>query len=418
MKLRVLVAIVASVATALMAFGVPLGWAVSRAFRDDLRLQLVSAALAATPELAESATIVGRPEPPLERQGVRLAFYGADGVLLSGHGPRRGDAVVRAALRGANGLAASAVAVPVSRDDRVVGVVRAEAQPGRLDTRVRRAWLLMAGFGGILMVAVTVLAVALARRLARPVHELAEAARRLEAGDFAVAPAPSGIGEIDTANVALASAARRLEDVLARERALTADVTHQLRTPLTALRIELEAGELRAQGVSVPRALHEVDRLEKTIASILALARDEITERPPISIVAIATSCAGGWRQTAHHQGRTVAATGPIDLPRVRVSATALRQILDVLVDNALTHGRGTVRIEAAAVSGGVQVTVTDAGTERIDAGRIFARRSISARGHGIGLALARSLAEAEGGRLDVVGGAPTTRFALVFLAE
>ena len=284
MRRRIVLAIVGSVVATVALFGLPLAWAVGRAYQDELRLRLESAALAASPELTEPARGVTVPEPPLQGQGVRIAYYDTGGRRIAGIGPATADGVVRDALRGSNGLADHAVAVPVSRDDRIIGAVRAEERSGLLSDRVHNAWLLMGGLALVVVAAVTALATALVRRLTAPVHALADAAQRLEHGDFAVAPAPSGIAELDSAGLALAAAAQRLENVLARERALTSDVTHQLRTPLTALRLELEAGAARQQGPDVDVVLAQVDRLEATIASLLALAREGASAREPIEL--------------------------------------------------------------------------------------------------------------------------------------
>src|SRR5262249_52515535 len=206
--------------------------------------------------------------------------------------------------------------------------------------------------------------------------------------------------------------------VLARERALTADVTHQLKTPLTALRIELEAGAERPSGPSATRTLAEVDRIESTIASILDLARDSQTVRSPIDLAPVVAAAYGDWMRRAQATGRTMRFLSDPQPPSVRVSPIALRQIVDVLIDNALVHGSGLVTLAVHEIAGGVEVTVTDEGTAAPDADAIFRRRSASSQGHGIGLALARSLAEAEGGRLNLVAGEPTTTFSLVFLTE
>ena len=414
MRLRILLAIVGSVVATLAAFGLPLAWVIGQAYRDDLSVRLERAALAAAPELTESDANRRPAEPPAQHDVIRVAYYDHAGHFLAGRGPGTADALVRAATRGENGLSQSTVAIPVSRDARVIGVVRAEEPPGILAARIHRAWLLMAALGLLIIATVAGLAAALVRRLAAPVHAMAEAARRLEAGDFAVAPEPSGIRELDTAGAALASAATRLESVLARERTLTADVTHQLKTPLTALRLELEAGAERAAGPDVGAALAEVDRLEATITSILALARDEQPAREPIAIRGALEATRDAWSRAAHAAGRSVRLSIEPPGQKARISLAALRQILDVLVDNALHHGRGTIAIRARPIGGGIEIDITDDGRGRLDSGTIFARRSASDRGHGIGLALARSLAEAEGGRLEVASGDGPTTFALL----
>jgi signal transduction histidine kinase len=107
----------------------------------------------------------------------------------------------------------------------------------------------------------------------------------------------------------------------------------------------------------------------------------------------------------------------PRELPKARAIAGAVREILDVLIDNAVEHGEGTVRLTARALSHSVAVEISDQGPG-VAAGEIaFERRT--GHGHGIGLALARSLAEADGGRLDLVDRRPgRTRFTLLLRAE
>jgi signal transduction histidine kinase len=415
---RVIRAIVGSVAATVILFGLPLAWAVTRIYENDVRLRLEAIAIAASPELTELHPNHVLDDEPLQSRGIRVAYYDTAGRFQAGRGPVRGDPIVFDALGGRTAHSERAVAVPVNRDERVVGVVWAQEDEGLLAARVHRAWLLMAVLALAIIAAVSALGIMLGRRLTAPVNRLAEAARRLEAGDFAVAPEASGIDELDTAGVALAAAARRLEAVLARERALTADVTHQLKTPLTALRIELEAGAERPSGPSPTRTLAEVDRIESTIASILELARDSQTVRSPIDLAPVVAAAYGDWMRRAHGTGRTMRFLSDPDPPSVRVSPIALRQIVDVLIDNALVHGRGLVTLAVHEISGGVEVTITDEGTAAPDSEAIFRRRSASSQGHGIGLALARSLAEAEGGRLNLVAEEPMTTFSLVFLTE
>jgi signal transduction histidine kinase len=124
------------------------------------------------------------------------------------------------------------------------------------------------------------------------------------------------------------------------------------------------------------------------------------------------------WLPRALAADRVIVATDEADTPPVRVSERALRQILDVLIDNALTHGTGTVTLATRARPGAVEISVTDEGTTVLTTGVIFNRRSASAHGQGIGLALARSLTEAEGGRLNLLTGEPTTTFSLFFLTD
>src|SRR4051812_20561579 len=113
----------------------------------------------------------------------------------------------------------------------------------------------------------------LGRRLAVPLERLARAARRLGQGDFASRAPRGGVAEADEIAAALDDTARRLGDLVARERAFSAGASHQLRTPLAALRIELEALELRSEAPpELARALAQVERLQTTIDTLLAVA--------------------------------------------------------------------------------------------------------------------------------------------------
>lgn len=118
------------------------------------------------------------------------------------------------------------------------------------------------------------------------------------------------------------------------------------------------------------------------------------------------------WRERLASLERPLVVALPATLPAVRASESALRQIVAVLVDNAIVHGRGAVRVEALLLDGGVAIEVSDGGDGVGARGeQVFDRRGAGSVGSGIGLALARSLAEAEGGRLMLAGAARPSAF-------
>jgi signal transduction histidine kinase len=265
--------------------------------------------------------------------------------------------------------------------------------------------------------------VVLATRLARPVEALGDAAARLDDGDFTAAVAPTGIAELDEVAAALERTGRRVRRTLERERSFSADVSHQLRTPLSAMRTAVEAEQVDPRpdhGRVLAEVLGQVDRLEGTLTSLLRLARDTHDDRRPIDLGELVRMAATRWAPAYADAGRTLELTVPDDPPRPAVSATALAHVLDVLLQNALDHGAGPVGVRidhpaptapgpTADAGSAARLTVTDRGRLAHDPARIFARRPADAHGTGIGLHLARTLVEAEGGRLRATATTLTT---------
>jgi signal transduction histidine kinase len=220
---------------------------------------------------------------------------------------------------------------------------------------------------------------------------------------------------------ALDTTAARLDDLVTRERAFSADASHQLRTPLAALRIELEGLQLREQGdTELEAALVQVDRLQATIDTLLAVARDDSPGDAATDVVALVDDAIDRWR------GRLAAADRPLrsrvegSPGRALADAGVLREVLEVLLDNALQHGAGEVMVSVREVAGSIAVDVQDEGTGFAgDPEDAFTRRSGSpGPGHGIGLALARSLAHAEKGQLSITRAGPRPVLSLVLRAE
>ena len=252
--------------------------------------------------------------------------------------------------------------------------------------------------------------------------QLAAAADRLGQGDFAVRAGRAGIPEIDAAAAALDTTAERLGEILQRERAFSAHASHQLRTPLTGLRVQLEAATLTPDAdprAALAEALQSVDQLEQTIDDLLALARDVGPRRGPLDLHSLVAEVNQRWRAPLADAGRPLRTVVESDLPAAAASPAAMRQILDVLVANAVEHGAGEVTVAARAAGGGIAVEVTDEGpgipTGVVDA---FAPRTDPTTGRGIGLGLASSLAAAEGGRLLLGHHGPRPVFRLMLPAE
>jgi signal transduction histidine kinase len=404
---RLVTAIAAVAAIAVVLFAVPLAVVLERVYRDEDLLRLQRDTVAATREID-----LGRqPADPVElpRSADRLAVYDRGGRRIAGRGPSRADDVVRAALRSGRPVddrraGELLVAVPLLSSERVAGVVRAARGDAGAVTDIRQAWILLAGLAAGVMLLAVIAARVLGGRLAVPLERVAAAASRLGDGDFSVRAPRERIEEVDAVARALDATAERLDELVRRERAFTADASHQLRTPLAALRIELEALQLRDdESTELAAALAQVDRLQSTIDTLLAVARDAPQVRERIELGPLLDAAEARWRGELAAASRPLRVRVPTEPLHVRASPQVLAEILDVLLDNARGHGQGEVVVTARPAAGYVAVEVSDAGPGfTLDVEDAFARRRGGGSGHGIGLALARSLAHAEGGRLDV----------------
>lgn len=287
-----------------------------------------------------------------------------------------------------------------------IAVIRV-AMPGEvIDERIERAWLLMAGLGVLVVALAAVVAARNARRLAAPLELLTRDAQALGDGDFTIRARRVGAREADAASEALEATARRLGQTLDRERAFSAHVSHQLRTPLTGLLLGLESGLGGGDPRQVIRtALERGEHLQEIIDDLVRLSRGGEGGRTPLDVRHLLDEVRSRADVTVEMQD---------DLPEVRVSQAAVRQIVHVLVDNAATHGAPPITVSAVDVGTGMAIEVADAGPGIPEGLDVF---RAPADGHGIGLALARSLAEAEGGRLVLRSTSPPV-FSLLLPAQ
>ena len=288
--------------------------------------------------------------------------------------------------------------------------LRVEVRTSGADLRHRltRQFLLLGvlATGGILLAAV--LAAIFGARVAGPLEQLAASAGRLGAGDFSAAlPPPSGIREIDDIRSTLAASAIRLDQTLSSERSFTGDATHQLRTGLTGIALQLQllaTHDDEAVRADAAQALSQTDRMTASLDGLLDLARGgRGSQRTTVNLQEIALEHRGDWlnRYQLARRGLVCRGTGT-----VLATPGFVGQVIDILLDNALRHGKGDVRIDVS----GRQLQISDGGiVDSRTAEGLFHGSDDPAAPHGRGLALARRLAQADGGRLELVSRAPTT---------
>jgi signal transduction histidine kinase len=423
-------------AVVLVALEVPLGVINARSQRHDLQQRVERDAVALAALVEDSLQAGAAPgDPGLLRiandyaasTGARVAVVGPDGTLLADSDDRSAPGrdfssrpEIHAALLGeiATGTRHSDtlgtdllyVAVPVASGGVVHGAVRASVPTSRVDRLVRRYWLILGGVALIVLATVAVAGRWLALWVSRPLSGLRDAARRAEGGDLSVrADARNGPEEVRELALAFNDMVGRLDLLVGTQEQFVADASHQLRGPLTALRLRIENLEHAAGPAAADDAegaLAEVDRLSRLVNGLLALARVErgAPERSPQAIAPLMRERAEAWRLAAAERDLDVTVDAPEGL-RVTASPGALEQVLDNLIANALEVAPpGTdVRLAAARVGELIEVSVSDSGPgmapqERARAFDRFWRGRDDSRGSGLGLAIVRSLAEADGG--------------------
>ncbi|MEO7071064.1 MAG: HAMP domain-containing sensor histidine kinase [Nostocoides sp.] len=260
----------------------------------------------------------------------------------------------------------------------------------------------------------------LAARFSEPIIALADRAERLGAGESRFQPLDSGIPEVDRVSDVLSDSARSLTTSLAAERDFASDASHQLRTPLTALLMRLDevatTDDLDVVREEAGIAIAQVERLTKVVDDLLARSRRHEQAPSTVSLDSVIAALQREWQVAFEKARRSVLVSGERGL-FVSATPVALSQVLSTLLENSLAHGRGTVEVAARRSGPSVIVEVSDQGegVPATLAPHIF-QRSVSTTGSGLGLALARDLAEANGGRLELVS-AERALFAL-FLSE
>ncbi len=429
MRERMLAALVGIAALCVLTFAVPLAFSDRVRVRNQVEVELRRDANRVA-QLRAGDLFAKTIDPVVESSSGaprRAATYDPQGRRSSGEGPLKADRVVKAALNGASTCGTVSkflvCAEPVLIQSDVIGAARTEEPLARINGRIRTGLFRLLVSGAAVLLIATLAALAVTRVLLRPIANLHQAAVRLGAGDFALSIPSSRIAEIDQTSDAVVGAAARLRSMMERERAFSADVSHQLRTPITSLKTTLETELLAPRSdhqLVVTDALRDVERLESTVSDLLALARDVPTDRAILSVDGLLAEIRSAWNPVLSSVHRTLVVTKTGALPPVYASRSALEQVLHVLVSNACEHGGGTVRVSVAATGhGGLAFRVSDEGSGIAEGTRdLFTRRRRSVSGHGIGLALAMRLAQNEGGHLSLETFGPNPTFRLAFSPE
>ena len=307
------------------------------------------------------------------------------------------------------------VAVPVSSGGVVHGALRLTLGTADVDARVHRYWAGLGAIGGVVLGLMALVGWAIARSVTRPVRRLTDFAARYDDGDLSTAPiedmrdAPAELRVLADTMRAMVS---RLAALLAEQRSFVADASHQLRTPLTALRLRLENLQTRGTvpDAELEAAIAETERLAGLVSDLLQLARAD-EHRPPVvvDLARVTADRVDTWSAMADVAHATLKLRGAASPVLIRAVPGAVEQILDNTLDNALhaAPAGSTITIALDREGPRCRLTISDQGPGLSDADKEraiqrFWRGAHDRPGTGLGLSIADALAKASGGNLHL----------------
>ena len=422
---------------AIVAFGVPLALNLSARVNAEVRTQ---AQAQADLVAASAADLLG----PADRQelstlartaaasvrGRILIVNASGGVLVDSAGPAQVGASyesrpeLEAALRGRQvqvqrssrtlGREILATAVPIIRTGRPVGAVRVTQSIAAVKGAVRRAELGLALIGLIVLALGLFAGAMIAAQVARPLRRLEQVARRVAQGDLGARAELEGSREQRSLSSSFNEMTDRIARLLRAQRDFVADASHQLRTPLTGLRLRLEEaqaiGVAAAADAELDAAIGELDRLSRTVDELLVLSRagERRLAGAWLDLDELAISARDRWHANAADRGITLEHRREGQAGRAWVARLDLERALDAVLENALRYSPSGTAVTIVSAPGRIEVRDRGPGVAVDEREIVFERfhRGRAGRagppGSGLGLAIARELAREWGGEVTI----------------
>lgn len=403
MRARLTLLVLATTSLIVIAFLVPLALLVRQVAQDR-------ATVRATADIQGIVPVAGT-VPDVRELGLTVAqlavssgrpvtLYLADGSVLGTPVPatpavalaRRGQSLTVSEAGGAR-----EIVVAVQGRPEGTAVVRTVVSAAETSRGVTRSWLVLAVLAGVLVLLGLVVADRLARRLVRPITALSDVSHRLANAELTARAEPDGPPELREVAGALNHLAGRIQELLRQEREHVADLSHRLRTPLTALRLEAEG--LRDPEESA-RLASAADALERAVSGLIRQARSRSDPAPArCDAAAVVSERAAFWAVLAEDTGRAMEVDLVPGPQPVALAAEELAAAVDALLGNVFAHTPdGTpfsVRLTAAP-----SVIIADRGPGMPES--LVTRGVSGGDSTGLGLDIARRAASASGGHLSI----------------